>query len=133
MESSVDLPHPEGPAIETYSPALISRWMPDRAWVSTSSVRKTLVTPFMRSSVGVSTLKVLISFVLITEATPLRFPLNFESLQPNAVHAVLSRHIGEDDLVAFLQPLQDLDRVNRRAPYSDARTYRFVTRRLIFK
>jgi hypothetical protein len=41
MDSRVVLPQPEGPAMETYSPFLISRWIPDRAWVSTSSVRKT--------------------------------------------------------------------------------------------
>ena len=28
IDSSVDLPQPEGPAIETYSPLLISMWMP---------------------------------------------------------------------------------------------------------
>src|ERR1041385_8297543 len=52
IERSVDLPQPEGPAIATYSPCLISMWMPERAWVSTSSVRKTLVTPssLMRES-----------------------------------------------------------------------------------
>src|SRR5579875_4030265 len=45
MASSVDLPQPDGPEMETYSPRCISMWMPDRAWVSTSSVTKTLVTP----------------------------------------------------------------------------------------
>jgi hypothetical protein len=45
MERRVDLPQPEGPAMATYSPWRMSRWMPDKAWVSTSSVRKTLVTP----------------------------------------------------------------------------------------
>ena len=29
IDSSVDLPQPDGPAIETYSPLAISRWMPD--------------------------------------------------------------------------------------------------------
>src|SRR2546429_662862 len=38
MESNVDLPQPEGPAIEMYCPFLISRWISDRACVSTSSV-----------------------------------------------------------------------------------------------
>ena len=38
IESSVDLPQPEGPAMATYSPRSMLRWMPDRAWVSTSSV-----------------------------------------------------------------------------------------------
>ena len=50
MDSSVVLPQPEGPAIETYSPLRISMWMPDSAWVSTSSVMKTLVTPSRRIS-----------------------------------------------------------------------------------
>ena len=44
-DSSVDLPQPDGPAIDTYSPCAISRWMPESACVSTSSVKKTLVTP----------------------------------------------------------------------------------------
>ena len=34
----VDLPQPDGPAIETYSPFLIYMWMVARACVSTSSV-----------------------------------------------------------------------------------------------
>src|ERR1017187_3673865 len=44
IERRVDFPQPEGPAIATYSPLLISRWMPESACVSTSSVRNTLVT-----------------------------------------------------------------------------------------
>jgi hypothetical protein len=44
IERRVDFPQPEGPAMATYSPLLISRWIPERAWVSTSSVRKTFVT-----------------------------------------------------------------------------------------
>jgi hypothetical protein len=38
IDCSVDLPHPEGPANETYSPFSISIWTPESAWVSTSSV-----------------------------------------------------------------------------------------------
>src|SRR5262245_34596907 len=48
IESRVDLPHPDGPAIETNSPALMSSWMPASACVSTSSVRNILVTPSRR-------------------------------------------------------------------------------------
>ena len=40
----MDLPHPDGPAIDTYSPRWISMDTSDRAWVSTSSVAKTFVT-----------------------------------------------------------------------------------------
>ena len=47
FKSRLVLPQPEGPAIETYSPLVISRWMPESAWVSTSSVRKT----FARASI----------------------------------------------------------------------------------
>src|SRR3954470_3718016 len=56
MESSVDLPQPDGPAMETYSPLRMSMWMPDRACVSTSSVRKTFVTPSSLIREGLSVL-----------------------------------------------------------------------------
>src|SRR4026208_785703 len=52
IDSSVDLPQPDGPAIAMYSPVLISRWIPASACVSTSSVKKTLVTPSRWISVG---------------------------------------------------------------------------------
>src|SRR5439155_11940760 len=45
IDSSVDLPQPDGPAIDTYSPLPIWRWIPDKACVSTSSVKNTFVTP----------------------------------------------------------------------------------------
>ena len=46
MDSSVDLPHPEGPSIETNSPLRICRLMPESACVSISSVRYTRETSF---------------------------------------------------------------------------------------
>jgi hypothetical protein len=48
--SSVVLPQPEGPAIETYSPRRIVTCTPESAWVSTSSVVKTLWMSSSRSS-----------------------------------------------------------------------------------
>src|SRR5689334_22180856 len=51
MESSVDLPQPDGPAIEMYVPFLISRWISSSACVSTSSVKKTFFTPSILMSV----------------------------------------------------------------------------------
>src|SRR6266481_1813789 len=51
MDSSVDLPQPEGPAIEMYVPFLISRWISSSACVSTSSVKKTFFTPSILMSV----------------------------------------------------------------------------------
>ena len=50
IDSSVDLPQPDGPAIATYSPKSIVRWMPSRAWVSISSPSKTLRMPSSRIS-----------------------------------------------------------------------------------
>ena len=38
IDSSVVLPQPDGPAIDTNSPLAMSRLIPDNAWVSTSSV-----------------------------------------------------------------------------------------------
>src|SRR5580765_7961605 len=46
IDSSVDLPQPDGPAIDTYSPFATSRLTSESACVSTSSVRKTLATDF---------------------------------------------------------------------------------------
>src|SRR5579864_7053674 len=51
MDSNVDLPQPEGPAIEMYVPFLISRWISSSACVSTSSVKKTFFTPSILMSV----------------------------------------------------------------------------------
>src|SRR5437763_6988274 len=44
IDRSVDLPHPDGPAMDTYSPFATSRLTSESACVSTSSVRKTLPT-----------------------------------------------------------------------------------------
>src|SRR5438128_7004157 len=44
IDRSVDLPHPDGPAIDTYSPFATSRLTSESACVSTSSVRNTLAT-----------------------------------------------------------------------------------------
>src|SRR5437016_5606301 len=44
IDNRVDLPQPDGPAIDTYSPRAIARLILSSAWVSTSSVRNTLLT-----------------------------------------------------------------------------------------
>src|SRR5688500_16635984 len=89
IDSSVDLPQPDGPAIAMYSPLLISRWMPARAWVSTSSVKNTLVTPsrWMSDCADV--------FIWLLLAFKL-----------HAVESIELGHVGENDLVAGLQPLE---------------------------
>src|SRR5436305_12821982 len=120
MESRVVLPQPEGPAIETYSPLRISMWIPESAWVSTSSVRKTLVTPSRLISDS--------EFVLIDSPLMLqppasrrtarsrRFSSTYNLVQPDLVIAVLRRGVRQDHLVADLQALDDLHRVDGDAP-----------------
>src|SRR4029450_3294674 len=105
IDSSVDLPHPEGPAMAMYSPVLISRWIPASACVSTSSVKKTLVTPSRWISVGADVF-------IVT-------PLSVVSLSlagySKAVLRVLRGHIGQNHRVAGLQPLDDFDLVHGAA------------------
>src|ERR1035438_1362580 len=86
MDSSVDFPQPEGPAIETYSPFWMSRKMPDSAWVSISSVRKTFV---IFSSLISGSAMVLVEF--------------------DSVICVPLGHVGKNDAVAGLEALDDLD------------------------
>src|SRR5207237_5483017 len=38
IESTVDFPHPDGPEIETHTPAWISRCTPASAWISRTAV-----------------------------------------------------------------------------------------------
>src|SRR5689334_8472006 len=44
MASSVDLPQPDGPEMDRYSPLRMFNSIPAKAWVSTSSVVNTLET-----------------------------------------------------------------------------------------
>src|SRR5258706_1127231 len=107
MESRVVLPQPEGPAMETYSPLRISMWMPESAWVSTSSVMKTLVTPSRLISDS--------EFVLIRSLSLVLQP-SLVSVQTDLVVAVLRRGVRQDHLVADLQSLDDFHGVDGDAP-----------------
>src|ERR1700688_398138 len=76
IESRVDLPHPDGPPIETYSPRSISTLTFDSACVSTSSVAKTLVR----------------SWSLMTGGGP--FDVMYQLLlKTNAIEGIPRRHI----------------------------------------
>src|SRR5918994_5884807 len=101
IERSVDLPQPDGPAMAMYSPLLISRWIPASAWVSTSSVKKTFVTP----SRWISVCPAVLIVAPCCELSRTRASL----IQSHAVVGVVRRHVGEDDLIARLQPLEDFD------------------------
>src|ERR1700681_1729917 len=119
MESRVVLPQPEGPAMETYSPLRISMWMPESAWVSTSSVMKTLVTPSRLISASEFVLIGLSPLIFQPSVPDGRRQVDFRSdvsVQTDLVVAVLRRGVRQDHLVADLQPLDDLHRVDGDAP-----------------
>src|SRR5215203_3221680 len=103
IDSKVVLPQPDGPAIETYSPLRTSMWMPDSAWVSTSSVMKTLVTPSRRIS---GSAVVLISFLRCFSRRPFA-GRHRVLIQIDHVVAVLRRGVREDHLVAGLKARDD--------------------------
>src|SRR4051794_40949276 len=101
IESSVDLPQPEGPAMDTYCPRSIVSEMFDSACVSTSSVTKTLVMPFSEMS------------------DDMRLPAPFlcgDLFEADALDAVPGGHVGEDHAIALREAFQHFDRVDRRAP-----------------
>src|SRR6185295_11007383 len=104
IDSRVVLPQPEGPAMEMYSPLWISMWMPDSAWVSTSSVRKTLVTPSRRIN---GSADALIGSSKSIDRRPFA-GRRVVSVQPDLVVTVLRRGVREDHLVADLQAPDDL-------------------------
>src|SRR5688572_19345251 len=126
IDSSVDFPQPDGPAMAMYSPLLISRWIPASACVSTSSVKKTFVTPSRWISVGAAL------FILAPYITgglrppdplapslagapcpaplrPARLPRAINvSIQSNAVESILRGCVRQDHLIARFQTFEDL-------------------------
>src|SRR5436190_11545311 len=112
IDSSVDLPQPDGPAIATYSPLPISMWMPASAWVSTSSVKKTLVTPSSLISACLGSAIVVSSRIS-----------GVALLQPDAVVRVVGRHVGENHLVPDLESGQHFDHVDRVASELDLHAF----------
>src|SRR5678815_2097693 len=111
MERRVDFPQPEGPAMETYSPVRMSRWMPERAWVSTSSVRKTLVTPSRWMRVWFP-LFIVVLCLCRGDGEFVRRAESYGLVQADAIVGVVGAGIGEDDLIAFFQALNDFDGVD---------------------
>src|SRR5215831_12663248 len=97
IDSNVDLPHPDGPEIDTYSPRAISMLMSSSACVSTSSVTNTFVS---RSS-------------LITGGRPRSFK-GALLLKSDAIERIPVGHIRENHLIAGVQPRADFDDVDRR-------------------
>ncbi len=101
MDSKVVLPQPDGPAIDTYSPVRISRWIPDSAWVSTSSVRKTLVTPFNRIN-GIEPF--VVGVCMDSVALDVEFiEIGFVLVKANALVRVPRAGVREDHLISRLK------------------------------
>src|SRR5262245_4162815 len=133
IESRVDLPQPDGPAIDTYSPRPIVMSIAASAWVSTSSVRKTLLTPSNLISGS------MLPPVREDADTPgfRLWPLGFgfdpeprtsspEPLfQPHPLVGIPRRHVGKNHLVARLKARDDFNRVHRTFAelYLDARRF----------
>src|SRR5581483_8556688 len=88
--SNVDLPEPDGPAMETYSPFRISMCTPESAFVSNSTVEKVLV---------------MFPIPISIPASVIRFPFtrSCRLFQFDPVVLVPARHVRQDDLVAFFQ------------------------------
>src|SRR5438874_2288057 len=104
MASKVDLPQPDGPEIDRYSPFFTSKWMLWRACVSTSSVTKTLLTFSSRSSgwpLSIFIYPFYVSGVLL--------------VQLYSVVLVVGRHVRENHGVAHVQSGLHLNRGHRGA------------------
>ena len=122
IESSVDLPQPDGPAIETYSPRRIRSSIECSAWVSTSSVKKTLLTPSRWIS-GSPSFSVCIRVMEIASKNCPRSG----SVEPDPIEVLELRDVGEDDLVAHLEAAHDLDGRDRAAAELDRHPHRVST------
>src|SRR2546423_2769743 len=124
-ESRVVLPHPDGPAIATYSPGCTSRWMSWSACVSTSSVKKIFFSPASRISGWLP------SPVIVPEERGEGDCLAADSgmegggrglgsevgegnglLELHATRGVPVRHVGNDHAVADGEAVHDLDGVH---------------------
>src|SRR5258706_5211161 len=126
IESRVDFPHPDGPSIERYSPRRTSRWIPDSACVSTSSVVNTFCTSLRRSNgapfpVRRDGAEALAGSWVVTlmRTSPSGFFRSDRLSEMHLVRVVPPRHVGQDQTIAFLQPLEHLDRVGRAATELD--------------
>src|ERR1700704_5447521 len=107
MASRVDLPQPDGPEIDRYSPFFTSKWMLWRACVSTSSVTKTLLTFSSRSSgwpLSIFIYPFYVSGVLL--------------VQLYSIVCIVGGHIGEDYHIPDLQSFLYLDGAHRGASQS---------------
>src|SRR5713101_7328532 len=104
IESRVDLPHPDGPPIDTYSPRSICTLTFESAWVSTSSVEKTLVRSCSLMTDGGSCAPLL--------------------LKTNAIEGIPRRHVGQHDLIAHVQSRDDFHGIDRTATELDLRARR---------
>src|SRR5215475_807017 len=109
MASSVVFPDPEGPTMATHSPWCTVMCTLESAWVSTSSVRNTLVTPSRWSSRCPAAGGRLGSLA----------GLRSRSSEPHGVARIPCGHVGEDHPVTLGQPALHLDGVDAAPPERD--------------
>src|SRR5262245_20003296 len=131
IESNVDLPQPDGPAIAMYSPVLISRWIPASACVSTSSVKNTFVTPSRWISVGADVFIVAPFFAASFRLPASSYPKNRSGLpgDPDPIERILRGHVRQNHLIARLQSLENLNLIDRRAAQLHVGAKRFAVAR----
>src|SRR5262245_226915 len=98
MASNVDFPHPEGPAIERYSPFRSSKWTWERACDSTSSVTDTLLTFSILMS-GSELLSIFIAPV---------YESLIDLVQLYSIVCIVCRHVGEDNPVSNFKTVRHL-------------------------
>src|SRR3974377_854740 len=110
MASSVDLPQPDGPAIDRYSPFFTSKFTSERACVSTSSVMKTLLTPSSR---------IFASCPLFMGPLYPLYELPAESVESNPLLLVEIGHIRKNHPIPFFQTVLDLNHIHRHLPKGD--------------
>ncbi len=103
IDSRVDLPPPDGPAMVTKSPLSIWRWTSDRAWVSTSSVRNTFLTPAIWMS----------EFLSVICVPPVGYR------NSDLFVLVPAARIGQDHPIALAKAVDDFDRFYRSATQTD--------------
>src|SRR5882757_4321437 len=96
IDSSVDLPHPDGPEIDTYSPRAISMFTSASACVSTSSVTNTLVRLCSLTTGGGP-----LNSIALAPQADLKVGLyEFISLKADAIELFPRRHVRENHLVS---------------------------------
>ena len=120
IDRSVDLPQPDGPAIDTYSPLLdLHVDAGERVrldFVGVEHLRHAVQLDQRPFCVAVAVHRASRDRFLSCRAATACHRTVQSYFKPHPIERVALRHVGEDHLVALLQAAQDFDRVHRRPP-----------------